>query len=80
MGVNGTCQTNAAKMVNDPSRLFWWNLNTRGCENMVLDDGVVLATQNNNPGSWGAIVAAVLTHSGLQARRLVRTFGGEKSV
>jgi hypothetical protein len=36
----------------------------------------VLATQNNNPGSWGAVVAGVLTHSGLVVRRVGRRFGG----
>jgi glucan 1,3-beta-glucosidase len=66
-GVNGTCQTNAVEIANDPQRLFWWNLNTRGVLNLVIDEGQVLATQNNNPGSWGAVVAAILTHSGLSS-------------
>lgn len=72
LGVNGTCQNNAAEIVGDPNQLYWWNLNTRGCENLLIDDGVVLETQNNNPGSWGAVVAATLTHSGIVARRLAR--------
>jgi glucan 1,3-beta-glucosidase len=72
LGVNGTCQNNAAEIVGNPSQLFWWNLNTRGCENLLIDDGVVLETQNNNPGSWGAVVAATLTHSGIVAGRLAR--------
>jgi glucan 1,3-beta-glucosidase len=75
-GVNGTCQTNAAEIVGDAERLFWWNLNTRGVSNLVVDEGVVLATQNNNPGSWGAVVAGVLTHSGLVVRRVGRRIGG----
>ena len=70
-GVNGTCQDNAVEIVDGPERLFWWNLNTRGVLNMVVDDGTVLATQNNNPGSWGAIVAAVLTHSVPAARKMM---------
>jgi glucan 1,3-beta-glucosidase len=72
LGVNGTCQNNAVEIVGDPLQMYWWNLNTKGCENMLIDDGVVLETQNNNPGSWGAIVAATLTHSGLVARRVAR--------
>jgi glucan 1,3-beta-glucosidase len=74
-GQNGTCQNNAVDIVGNPSQLFWWNLNTRGCLNLVVDDGKVLTTQNNNLGSWGAVVAAVLTHSGLpsMARRFLRT-------
>jgi len=66
-GVNGTCQTNAAEIVGDPKRLFWWNLNTRGNLNLLIDDGKVLETRNNNPGSWDAIVAASLTHSGIRS-------------
>lgn len=68
-GVNGTCQDNACEIVGNPESLFWWNLNTRGNLNLLIDDGVVLETQNNNPGSWGAVVAASLTHSGLSQPR-----------
>ncbi|OIW32653.1 exo-beta-1,3-glucanase [Coniochaeta ligniaria NRRL 30616] len=63
--VNGTCQDNAVEIIGDPERLFWWNLNTRGVLNMLIDDGQVVETRNNNPGSWDAVVAASLTHSGL---------------
>ncbi|KAJ9639673.1 hypothetical protein H2204_003744 [Knufia peltigerae] len=73
-GTDGTCQTNAVEITGNPQRLFWWNLNTRGVLNLVIDQGQVLATQNNNPGSWGAIVAAILTHSGLTAQRLLKRF------
>jgi len=72
LGVSGTCQTNAAELVNGPDRLFWWNLNTRGVLNLVIDEGQVLATMNNNLGSWGAVVAAVLTHSSLALGKLLR--------
>ncbi|KUJ06906.1 pectin lyase-like protein [Mollisia scopiformis] len=75
MGINGTCQDNACEIVGNPTELNWWNLNTRGNLNLLIDDGVVLETQNNNPGSWGAVVAATLTHSGILgrlARRLRR--------
>ncbi|KAH8817280.1 putative exo-beta-1,3-glucanase [Xylogone sp. PMI_703] len=68
-GVNGTCQDNACEIVGNPQRLFWWNLNTRGNLNLLLDDGVVLETSNNNPGSWGSVVAASLTHSGISKGR-----------
>ena len=69
LGVNGTCQDNAVTILNNPQRMYWWNHNTRGVVNLVIDDGLVLATQNNNPGSWGAVVAAILTHAGGLARR-----------
>ncbi|KAH7355180.1 putative exo-beta-1,3-glucanase [Rhexocercosporidium sp. MPI-PUGE-AT-0058] len=73
-GVNGTCQDNANEIVGSPTGLFWWNVNTRGCLNVLVDNGVVAQTQNNNPGSWGAVVAATLTYSGLVGgvRRWIR--------
>ena len=77
LGVNGTCQDNAAEIVESPTQLYWWNLNTRGCLNLLLDDGVVLETQNNNPGSWGAVVAATLTHAG-NLGRLARRIGRDR--
>lgn len=52
-GANGTYQNNAKKIVGDPKGLFWWNLNTRGCLNLLVDDSFVLETQNNNSGSSG---------------------------
>ncbi|GAB5594024.1 hypothetical protein Unana1_08924 [Umbelopsis nana] len=67
LGANGTCQNNAVEVIGNPTRLFWWLLNTRGCENLFIDNNAVLADQNNNQGSWGAVVAAVLTFSGLSA-------------
>jgi glucan 1,3-beta-glucosidase len=73
-GVNGTCQNNAAEIIGNPTSTYWWNLNTRGCMNLMIDDGLILETQNNNPGSWGAVVAATLTHSGILAR-LARRIG-----
>jgi hypothetical protein len=51
-GTSSTCQTNAVKFVSNPSRLFCWNLNTRSVLNPVIVNGTVLATMNNNAGSW----------------------------
>ena len=69
LGVNGTCQDNAINILGQPNNLYWWNANTKGCLNVVIDDGKVLVTQNNNPGSWGAVVAAILTHAGGLTKR-----------
>jgi glucan 1,3-beta-glucosidase len=60
---NGICQTNAAEVVSDTSSLYWYTFNTFQSENLLINDGAVLVTQNNNPGSWGAIVAAMLADS-----------------
>lgn len=69
-GVNGTCQNNAVEILSSPSQLYWWNLNTRGCLNMLTDDSVILEESADNSGSWGSIVAATLTHSPIAAQWL----------
>ena len=58
-----TCQSNGCNVINT-KRLYWFNVNTRGVVNMIEENGVALAKRENNPGSWGGIVAAFLTNSG----------------
>ena len=60
---NGYCQTNAAEVVSGTTSLYWYNFNTLQSLNLLVNDGSVLVTQNNNPGSWGGIVAAMLADS-----------------
>jgi glucan 1,3-beta-glucosidase len=57
-----TCQTNAVD-ISSTTSLYYYGLNTRGCVNVVYYDGSPLVTQNNNPGGWGAVVAAFLWDS-----------------
>ncbi|KAH8803084.1 putative exo-beta-1,3-glucanase [Xylogone sp. PMI_703] len=59
---NSACQTNAIT-VSGTSGLNWWGINTRFVSNLIINNGAVLVTQNNNPGGWGAVVGAFLTDS-----------------
>jgi len=50
------------EIVSGTTGLYWYNLNTKSVLNLV-EDGAVIVTQNNNPGSWGGVVAAFLSNS-----------------
>jgi glucan 1,3-beta-glucosidase len=56
------CQTNAAEVVGGTMGLWWYAVNTHLMTNLVVD-GTNVASQYNNPGSWGGVVAAFLAHS-----------------
>lgn len=60
---NTYCQTNGCDVANT-NGLYWYNVNTRATLNMIENNGVVAATSNDNPGGWGAVVAAFLLDSG----------------
>jgi glucan 1,3-beta-glucosidase len=53
------CQTNAVD-VKSGSGIYMYGLNTRSDLNMLTGDNGLLVTQNNNPGGFGAVVAAML--------------------
>lgn len=55
------CQTNAA-WVGNTTGLAWYNLNTHENLDMVITDESKTVSAHNNPGSWGAVVAAYLAH------------------
>ena len=58
------CQTNACLISGSVSDLYWFSLNTRSNLNLIQDrTSGGLVTQNNNPGSWGAVVAAYLVNT-----------------
>lgn len=57
-----TCQTNAVS-ITGTTALHYYGINTRSNVNLVLNNGNALVTQNNNPGGWGACVAALLSDS-----------------
>jgi len=57
------CQTNAVD-IEQSSHVFIYGLNTRANANLVIgDNGNLKVTQNNNPGGWGGVVAAMLANS-----------------
>ena len=63
--VSNICQLNMAQILAAPRDLRWFNLNTLGAANMVLDGAGVQATKFFNPGSWQAVIAAYLRRAGL---------------
>ncbi|KAL8392079.1 hypothetical protein RB595_002325 [Gaeumannomyces hyphopodioides] len=60
----GICQLNMAYAERSRST-FWYTLSSKSTTNLVYDDGAVTASQFNNPGAWGAVVAAYLRRSDL---------------
>ncbi|RFU24725.1 hypothetical protein B7463_g11612, partial [Scytalidium lignicola] len=57
---NSVCQTNAIA-ISGTTDLYYWGINTRYVLNLIQQNGSPLVTENNNPGGWGAVVAAFLT-------------------
>ncbi|KXX74005.1 Glucan 1,3-beta-glucosidase [Madurella mycetomatis] len=66
------CQTNMA-FVQRARATWWFSVSSKSTENLVLDmgdggeesgsDGAVLTSQRDNPGGWGAVVAAYLRNT-----------------
>lgn len=64
-GPGGACQINIVDLEDlaKGDSVHLYNLNTRGVENMVTiggSGGEIAATQAENPGSWGGVIAAYL--------------------
>jgi glucan 1,3-beta-glucosidase len=64
-GPAGSCQVNVVDLedLKRNSGIELYNLNTRGVLNMVTIDGSggeVGATQADNPGSWGGVIAGYI--------------------
>lgn len=64
-GLGGACQINIVDVedVGTGSGVELYNLNTRGVQKMVTiggSGGVTAATQGENAGSWGGVLAAYL--------------------
>jgi len=64
--VGGVCQHNMA-FVSGASSSFWYNAQSKSSTNLIYDTtgGVSEASAYNNPGSWGAVIAAYLRDSGV---------------
>lgn len=56
---NGDCQTNAISTQNS-SALYLYNTNVKSITNMVLDNFTPIATEADNVGGWGGVIAAYL--------------------
>lgn len=65
LGPDGFCQINIVDIgnINPGSAVELFNLNTRGVQSMVTlggSGGIKAATQAQNPGSWGGVIAGYL--------------------
>ncbi|KAG4410993.1 hypothetical protein IFR04_015871 [Cadophora malorum] len=52
-----TCQTNMLRVSGNPAKLFWYGIATKSATVVILD-GVTNPLKLNNPGGWGANIAA----------------------
>ncbi|KAL4906769.1 hypothetical protein BDW74DRAFT_189930 [Aspergillus multicolor] len=55
----GKCQANAIQ-ITDSSGVYLYGTNTKSTTNMVLSENQVIATENENAGGWGGVIAAYL--------------------
>ncbi|KAL4778682.1 pectate lyase superfamily protein-domain-containing protein [Aspergillus varians] len=56
---NGKCQKNAIQ-IRDSSAVYLYGTNTKSTINMVLDGNGAIATQDENAGGWGGVIAGYL--------------------
>ncbi|KAL8770173.1 MAG: hypothetical protein Q9209_004015, partial [Squamulea sp. 1 TL-2023] len=56
------CITNQARVTGNPKNMYWYGINTKSADVMVLD-GKGNPTRYNHPGGWspGGVIAAYLT-------------------
>ncbi|KAL3453731.1 pectate lyase superfamily protein-domain-containing protein [Aspergillus insuetus] len=59
---SGKCQKNAIQVL-DSSAIYLYGTNTKSTINMILDGNKAIATENENAGGWGGVVAAYLYNS-----------------
>ncbi|BCR94046.1 glycoside hydrolase family 55 protein [Aspergillus luchuensis] len=59
---SGDCQTNAIDISNSTS-IYLYGTNTKSTTNMVLEGTKVIATQSDNAGGWGGVIAGYLYDS-----------------
>ncbi|KAK4153611.1 glucan 1,3-beta-glucosidase [Chaetomidium leptoderma] len=67
----GICQRNMA-FVEGAKGMWWFSMSSKSAENLLVDAGtgeagdgsMVVTSQRDNPGSWGAAVAAYLMNTG----------------
>ncbi|KKK20548.1 hypothetical protein AOCH_002606 [Aspergillus ochraceoroseus] len=56
---NGKCQKNAVQVLNSHP-IYLYGTNTKSTINMVLEGNVAVATEDQNAGGWGGVIAAYL--------------------
>ncbi|GMG41053.1 unnamed protein product [Aspergillus oryzae var. brunneus] len=58
-GCNGKCQKNAVQII-ESSALYLYGTNTKSTANMILEGSTTIATEDDNAGGWGGVIAAFL--------------------
>ena len=56
----GKCQQNAIQMMTDSKQVYLYGTNTKSTKNIILEEGRVIAKEDDNAGGWGGIIAAYL--------------------
>ncbi|KAL2831101.1 pectate lyase superfamily protein-domain-containing protein [Aspergillus cavernicola] len=59
---SGKCQRNALQVL-DSSAVYIYGTNTKSTINMVLEGSRAIATEDENAGGWGGVIAAYLYNS-----------------
>ncbi|KAL5332849.1 pectate lyase superfamily protein-domain-containing protein [Aspergillus crustosus] len=59
---SGKCQKNAVQVLNS-SAIYLYGTNTKSTLNMVLEGNRAIATEDENAGGWGGVIAAYLYNS-----------------
>jgi glucan 1,3-beta-glucosidase len=61
-GCNGACQKNAIQVLNSTA-LYLYGTNTKSAANMILEGNYQVATEAENSGGWGGVIAGFLYNS-----------------
>ncbi|KAA8645848.1 hypothetical protein EYZ11_010009 [Aspergillus tanneri] len=61
-GCNGDCQKNSIQIL-DSTDIYLYGTNTKSTINMILQGNRVIATEKDNAGGWGGVIAAYLYNS-----------------
>ncbi|PLB52583.1 exo-beta-1,3-glucanase [Aspergillus steynii IBT 23096] len=59
---NGDCQKNNIQIL-DSTKVYLYGTNSKSITNMVLEGSQAIATQSDNAGGWGGVIAAYLYNS-----------------
>ena len=57
---NGDCQQNAIRILDPAGGIYLYGTNVKSTTNIVKEKDTVIATQGDNGGGWGGVIAAYL--------------------
>ncbi|KAF7589366.1 hypothetical protein BBP40_004414 [Aspergillus hancockii] len=61
-GCSGKCQKNAIQII-DSTALYLYGTNTKSTTNMILEGTTPIASEDDNAGGWGGVIAGFLYNS-----------------